>query len=65
MRASAELRRLSEEDPDPAVKANALQAHSIISGVQVPTGSDVPEPTGSGSGDSIIVAGGDTIQVVK
>jgi HEAT repeat protein len=60
-----ELRRLSEGDPDPAVKANALQALSIISGVAVPTGSSAPEPTGSGSGGTHVVSSGDTVEVVK
>ena len=63
--AVAELRRVSEEDPEPRVRANALQALSIISGVAVPTGTNAEEPTGSGAGGSIIVSSGDTIQVVK
>ena len=63
--AAAELRRLSEGDPDAAVKANALQALSIISGLPVPTGSDVPEPKGAGADGAITVSSGDTIEVLK
>ena len=63
--AVAELKRLSEEDPDEAVKANALQALSIISGLAVPTGSDVPEPKGSGAGGAIVIQSGDTVEVVR